>query len=249
MMSLSDFSWGRPQERPLNEAARKPVPPPSTTEPLPGADSAAPENANPINAPARLWTILCIEDDPECSSLIGEELKERGFLVVVAHDGEEGLSLLLNSDVDLVLSDINMPGMSGFEILEKFKQLAPDSTIPFIFLTGLSDREDEIAGRMRGADDSVRKPVDFEILQTIIAARLKGVAPLVPGSTSNTLSDREREALTWAARGKTREEIGHIMNITKRTVEFHLDNAQIKLGVKTRIEAAVRATILGLIDP
>ena len=170
-------------------------------------------------------------------------------VLVVAHDGEEGLSLLLNSSVDLVLSDINMPGMSGFEVLEKFKELAPDSPIPFIFLTGLGDRDDEIAGRMLGADDYVRKPVDFEILQTIIAARLRGAAPLVPGSTSGALSDREREALTWAARGKTREEIGHIMNITKRTVEFHLDNAQIKLGVKTRIEAAVRASIQGLIDP
>jgi DNA-binding NarL/FixJ family response regulator len=245
MISASEiFQW-----RPVSDAARKPAPPPSGTEPIPVADSSAPESANRASAPGRLWTILCIEDDPECSSLIGEELKERGFSVVVAHDGEEGLSLLLNSSVDLVLSDINMPGMSGFEVLEKFKELAPDSPIPFIFLTGLSDREDEIAGRMLGADDYVRKPVDFEILQTIIAARLRGVAPLLAGSTSNALSDREREALTWAARGKTREEIGHIMNITKRTVEFHLDNAQIKLGVKTRIEAAVRATIQGLIDP
>ena len=165
-------------------------------------DSSAPESGNRASAPGRLWTIPCIEDDPECSSLIGEELKERGFAVVVAHDGEEGLSLLLNSSVDLVLSDINMPGMSGFEVLEKFKELAPDSPIPFIFLTGLGDREDEIAGRMLGADDYVRKPVDFEILQTIIAARLRGAAPLVPGSTSGALSGREREALTWQdARG------------------------------------------------
>jgi len=245
MISASDFF----QWRPVSDAARKPAPPPSGTEPIPVADSSASESGNRASAPGRLWTILCIEDDPECSSLIGEELKERGFAVVLAHDGEEGLSLLLNSSVDLVLSDINMPGMSGFEVLEKFKELAPDSPIPFIFLTGLGDREDEIAGRMLGADDYVRKPVDFEILQTIIAARLRGAAPLVPGSTSGALSDREREALTWAARGKTREEIGHIMNITKRTVEFHLDNAQIKLGVKTRIEAAVRATIQGLIDP
>jgi DNA-binding response OmpR family regulator len=245
MISPSDFT----QWRPVSDAARKPVPPPSGTESRPVEDYSAPEKANPTSVPARLWRILCIEDDPDCSSLIGEELKERGFSVVVARDGEEGLNLLLNSDVDLVLSDINMPRMSGFEVLEKFRALAPDSAIPFIFLTGLGEREDEIAGRMLGADDYIRKPIDFEILEAIIAARLRGAGQLVLGSTSNTLSDREREALTWAARGKTREEIGHIMNITKRTVEFHLDNAQIKLGVKTRIEAAVRATIQGLIDP
>ena len=122
MISASDFSgWGA-----LNNAARKPAPPPSGSEPIPVADSSAPESANWASAPGRLWTILCIEDDPECSLLIGEELNERGFSVVVAHDGEEGLALLLNSSVDLVLSDINMPGMSGFEVLEKFKQLAPE---------------------------------------------------------------------------------------------------------------------------
>jgi len=55
--------------------------------------------------------------------------------------------------------------------------------------------------------------------------------------------------LTWVARGKTRDEIAEIMCIAKRTVEFHIDNAQSKLGVQSRVEAAVKATILGLIDP
>jgi DNA-binding CsgD family transcriptional regulator len=63
------------------------------------------------------------------------------------------------------------------------------------------------------------------------------------------MSEREIEALTWVARGKTRDEIAEIMCIAKRTVEFHIDNAQSKLGVQSRVEAAVKATILGLIDP
>jgi DNA-binding response OmpR family regulator len=245
MTSVQDFS----QWRPGADAARKPVPPPSGTESSPVADESATESANPTNAPARTRRILCIEDDPECSALIREELEERGFSVVVAHDGLQGFGLLLKSQVDLVLCDVSMPRMSGFEVLEKFKELAPDSEIPFIFLTGLSDREDELAGRELGADDYVKKPIDFDILQAIINARLRGVAPLALASTNNVLSEREIKALTWAARGKTREEIGEIMNIAKRTVEFHLENAQLKLGVQTRIEAAVKATILGLIDP
>jgi DNA-binding NarL/FixJ family response regulator len=117
-------------------------------------------------------------------------------------------------------------------------------------VTGLSDYESEIAGRTLGADDYVKKPIDFDILQTIIDARLAGVARLRLGRrTGDTMSEREIEALTWVARGKTRDEIAEIMCIAKRTVEFHIDNAQSKLGVQSRVEAAVKATILGLIDP
>ncbi|MGA8169333.1 MAG: response regulator transcription factor [Methylocystis sp.] len=195
--------------------------------------------------------ILCIEDDPECASLIREELKERGFEVAVAHDGRAGLSKLQELKVDLVLADVNMPEMSGFEVLERLKEFSTDlAKIPFVFVTGLSDHESEMAGRMLGADDYVRKPIDFDILQTIIDARLAGVARLRVGRRSgDTMSDREIEALTWVARGKTRDEIAEIMCISKRTVEFHIDNAQTKLGVQSRVEAAVKATILGLIDP
>ena len=62
------------------------------------------------------------------------------------------------------------------------------------------------------------------------------------------LSDREVETLTWAARGKTSAEIALIVGLTKRTVDFHIDNARAKLGVATRIEAAVRAAAGRLIE-
>lgn len=195
--------------------------------------------------------ILCIEDDAECAALIKEELRERGYDVLVAHNGQAGLATLRESRVDLVLADVNMPEMSGFEVLERLNEISSDlAKAPFIFLTGLSDLESEIAGRTLGADDYVRKPIDFDILQTIIDARLAGVARLRLGRRAgDTMSEREIEALTWVARGKTRDEIAEIMNIAKRTVEFHIDNAQTKLDVQSRVEAAVKATILGLIDP
>ncbi len=199
---------------------------------------------------ARQCVILCIEDDRECASLIQEELEERGYSVVVAHDGREGLAMLHEGRVDLVLADVNMPRMSGFELLARLNEEASDFPAPFIFVTGLSDHESELAGRALGADDFVRKPIDFDILQTIIEARLAGVARLrVKRSCSEPLTERESEALMWAARGKTRDEISEIMKVAKRTVEFHLDNARGKLGVASRVEAAVKATVLGLIEP
>ena len=63
------------------------------------------------------------------------------------------------------------------------------------------------------------------------------------------LNERERETLTWAARGKTSVEIGRILGLAKRTVDFHIDNARLKLGATTRIHAAIKAATGHLIEP
>jgi len=63
------------------------------------------------------------------------------------------------------------------------------------------------------------------------------------------LNDREVETLTWAARGKTSSEIAQILGLSKRTVDFHIDNAREKLGAATRVEAAIKAATGRLIDP
>src|SRR5271163_940777 len=135
--------------------------------------------------------ILCIEDDRETAALIAEELLDRGYEVFVAHDGREGLSAILKIMPDLVLSDISMPALSGFELLERLVALAPRfSRMPFVFLTALSDRDNELKGRQLGADDYVSKPIDFEVLATIIAARLNGVARTGLWPKAQALNDR-----------------------------------------------------------
>src|ERR1700733_3472594 len=86
--------------------------------------------------------ILCIEDDRETAALIAEELLDRGYDVTVAHDGREGFAAILKSQPDLVLSDISMPAMSGFELLERLVALGTRfSRMPFVFLTAPSDRD------------------------------------------------------------------------------------------------------------
>jgi DNA-binding response OmpR family regulator len=194
--------------------------------------------------------ILCIEDDQETAALIAEELADRGFAVVVAHDGQEGFTAILREMPDLVLCDISMPIMSGFEVLERLTALAPRfSHMPFVFLTALTDRESELKGRQLGADDYVTKPIDFDVLGAIITARLVRVARLQLWPKRVELNDREVETLTWAARGKTSADIAQILGLSKRTVDFHIDNARIKLGVATRIQAAIKAATGRLIDP
>jgi DNA-binding response OmpR family regulator len=194
--------------------------------------------------------ILCIEDDRESAALIAEELADRGYEVIVAHDGREGFAAILKHPPDLVLSDISMPVMSGFELLERLTSLAPRfSSMPFVFLTALADRNDELKGRQLGADDYVTKPIDFEVLDTIITARLAGVARTGVWPKLVDLNEREVETLTWAARGKTSAEIAQILGLTKRTVDFHIDNARVKLGAATRIQAAIKAATGRLIEP
>jgi len=194
--------------------------------------------------------ILCIEDDRETAALIAEELVDRGYAVTLAHDGRDGLAAILKTMPDLVLSDISMPVMSGFELLERLIELAPRfARIPFIFLTALTDRDNELKGRQLGGDDYVTKPIDFDMLEMIIKARLAGVARNEMWPKLAMLNDREVEALTWVARGKTSAQIADLVGLSKRTVEFHLDNARIKLDAATRTQAAVKAAVGKLIAP
>jgi DNA-binding response OmpR family regulator len=194
--------------------------------------------------------ILCIEDDRETAALIAEELFDRGYDVSVAHDGREGLAAVLKVMPDLVLSDISMPAMSGFELLERLTALEPRfAKMPFVFLTALTDRDNELKGRQLGADDYVTKPIDFELLAAIITARLNGVARSALWPKAVGLNDREIEVLTWVARGKTSAEIAKILSLTKRTVDFHTDNARTKLGAATRTEAVIKAASGRLIEP
>jgi DNA-binding response OmpR family regulator len=201
-----------------------------------------------IDAPSR--KILCIEDDRETAALIAEELGDRGYEAEVAYNGHDGLAAILRSSPDLVLADVNMPVMSGFDLLARLTSLEPRFVrMPFVFLTALADHDNEIKGWQLGADDYVTKPVDFDVLAAVIASRLKRVARSTLWPKNVDLGERELEALTWAARGKTFAEIGQILGVSRRTIEFHLDNARRKLGVPTRTQALIKAAMGQLIEP
>src|SRR5215467_929019 len=193
--------------------------------------------------------VLCIEDDHKTAAVIAEELSNRGFGVSVAHNGQEGFVAILKEKPDLVLCDIDVPIMSGFEVLERLTDIVPRvGRMPFVFMTALVDRQNELKGRRLGADDYVRKPVDFDILAAIIDARLAGVARTKVWSEFVKLNSREIEVLTLVARGQRSAQIAKNLGIAKRTVDFHLDNARIKLGAATRAQAVVNAVAAGVIE-
>jgi DNA-binding NarL/FixJ family response regulator len=194
--------------------------------------------------------LLCIEDDRETAALVAEELTDRGFDIQLAYTGQEGLLSIMQATPDLILCDIGMPIMTGLEVLERLNEFAPRlGPIPFVFLTALADREMELKGRRLGADDYITKPIDFERLAMIINARLTGVARTKLGPKLPELNNREVEILTLVSRGKTSIEIARKLHLSKRTVDFHIDNARSKLRAATRTEAATRAAASGLIKP
>lgn len=193
--------------------------------------------------------ILCIEDDPGASELIVEVLQDEGFDVSVAANGLDGLEAL-SERPDLILCDIDLPDLSGLKLLERIRsgKLLP-LTVPFIFVTAFSQRVHQMEARQLGCDDYVTKPIDFELLVAIIRHRLAGAADKAPDRADFKLTDREIEAMTWAARGKSSSDIAVILGISERTVNFHMDNTIRKMGVATRIQAAVKCAMLGLIQP
>src|SRR3954465_12870463 len=105
-----------------------------------------------------------------------EALTELGYQVELAVVGESGLAKILAQRPDLVLCDVRMPRMSGFELLEKVTAAGPAfARVPFVFLTALEDRENELAGQRLGAATSLTKPVDFELLGGVVDHRLRRV--------------------------------------------------------------------------
>ncbi len=185
--------------------------------------------------------ILCIEDDSQMTSLLHEALTEFGYETVVARNGEEGLALIRAKKPDLVVCDVRMPEMSGFQVLERLAAEGQDyAGIPFVFLTALGDRDSELAGRRLGADDYLTKPVDFEMLHTVIENRLRRSQGARRRSEYH-LTDREREVLTWVGRGKTSSEIATILGLSERTVNFHCDQAMKRLNVINRAQAVAKA--------
>lgn len=115
--------------------------------------------------------ILVIEDDARVAELTKKGLEENGFQVTVAFDGAMGLRLFRQTEFDIVLSDIIMPGLNGFELCKEIRTINPD--IPILMLTALGTTDDKLDGFDAGADDYMVKPYDFRELVARINVLLK----------------------------------------------------------------------------
>jgi len=115
--------------------------------------------------------ILVIDDDPAVTSLLKRGLSYGGFAVETAPSGHEGLECARERPSDLVILDVTMPGLSGFEVLERLR--AADEELPVLMLTGRDAPADQVRGLESGADDYVVKPFTFEVLLARVHSQLR----------------------------------------------------------------------------
>lgn len=115
-------------------------------------------------------SILLVDDDPEIHRLLSTILSNRDYRVTSAQDGIDALMILSTQQFDLILSDVNMPNLDGFKLMEIMKQ--KNINTPLVFLTSRIDPEDEIKGLELGALDYLKKPVQKDLLLMRIAKLL-----------------------------------------------------------------------------
>ena len=118
-----------------------------------------------------MHTILIIEDEPRVASLLKNGLEENGYQTMVAYDGAMGLRLFRAHTFGLVISDIILPKMDGFELCKEIRKTNPG--IPILMLTALGSTDDKLDGFDAGADDYMVKPFDFRELYARIRVLLK----------------------------------------------------------------------------
>jgi two-component system KDP operon response regulator KdpE len=131
-------------------------------------------------------TVLLIDDDVTLLELLASHLRTAGYRLLTAPDGPAGLRLAAAAPPDLVVLDVMMPGMDGWQVCERLHALGP---VPIILLTAKSEEVDKLRGFRLGVDDYVAKPFSFAELTARVGAVLSRAMPAAPSGRSLTSGD------------------------------------------------------------
>jgi len=128
--------------------------------------------------------VLIIEDEKPISDIVKFNLSKEGFETLTAYDGGEGLEMAISADPDLVLLDVMLPTMDGFEICKKLRE---KSNVPIIILTAKEEEVDKVLGLELGADDYITKPFGLRELIARVKANIRrtGMAEVVGADPAN----------------------------------------------------------------
>ncbi|MGE0077427.1 MAG: response regulator [Bacteroidales bacterium] len=118
-------------------------------------------------------TVLLVEDDFDLKETISEFLGKEGFEVILAENGSQGIQKAIQYRPDVIVCDITMPGITGYEVFNMLHQINTTSVIPFIFLSAKATKEDILLGLHLGADDYIPKPFEFSDLVNILRNRIE----------------------------------------------------------------------------
>lgn len=202
-------------------------------------------------------TILVVDDEEDVAEIISHFLRQEGYHVITAHDADEALARA-TPDVDCIVLDVMLPGMSGFDIARRLRGRVETEKIPIIFLTAKTEETDQLEGLSAGGDTYLTKPVSPQV----VLANIRAVLRRTGTEESRTLSvhdltifeDEYRATLGGEDLGLTLTEFELLrylvrhprkaftrqqlletiwkdaMMVTERTVDAHIKNLREKLG-------------------
>ena len=159
--------------------------------------------------------ILVVDDEKAIGEILKINLEKEGYKVAVAMDGEEGVALALKLNPDLILLDVMLPKMDGFEVCKKIRR---ESEVPIVMLTARTEEIDKILGLELGADDYVTKPFSIRELMARVKANLRRTnVPSVPDNEENTIKIGE---ITINTESYELKKSGKIIDLTLREFEL-----------------------------
>jgi two-component system phosphate regulon response regulator PhoB len=201
--------------------------------------------------------VLVVDDEKDVVEVVSHFLEQEGYTVHQAFDGEEALAKAA-PDIDIIVLDIMLPGVDGYEVCKQLRSRVETETIPIIFLSAKTEEEDQVEGLMLGADDYLTKPVSPQVLVAHVKAVLRrsGVeessivevndltiyedeyrAELGDEDLGLTLTEFEllRYLVRHPRKAFTRQQLletiwKDAMMVTERTVDAHIKNLREKLG-------------------
>lgn len=212
-------------------------------------------------------TILVADDEPAIRNLLRDFLEAQGYAVVTAADGKEALAVARASSPDLILLDVMMPWVDGFDVV---RELRREGETPVILLTARVDETDKVKGLGLGADDYVTKPFGFHEVAARIKAVLRRSEPKGVLRGGDVVLDSEAHRVTvrgesaeitpaefdllhalMAASGRALsrthllEVLGHDYDGSERTVDSHVRNLRVKVEADPKAPAHIE-TVFGV---
>ncbi len=205
--------------------------------------------------------ILIADDEADILELLTYNLEQNGYIVDTAMDGEQAIERALKNPPDLIILDVMMPNMDGFEAGQKLRSNPKTSDIPFVFLTARNEEENELKGLELGADDYIQKPIKNKLLQSRLQNIFRRVYPqesekgmlhfenisinknkhqVIVNGEPIKLAKKEFKLLYLLAKkpGKVflREEIlnkiwGNDVIVGDRTIDVHIRKIRSKVGI------------------
>ena len=199
--------------------------------------------------------LLVVDDDPGLLLAVSDTLRAEGYEVKTARRGAEALTQIAKTMPDLIISDIRMPGMDGYQLVKNLRSNPRTRLVPIVFLTAKDEIADRITGFRTGVDAYITKPFEPDELTAIVKAILNRIerthsdlAQMFGEKEEDPfefirdeeLTDAEWRVAEEVAKGLSNKEIAAGLNLSLRTIEGHISRILDKKDLHNRVELALQ---------